>query len=100
MLDLKEEYLQIIKYILGSIVPDCTVIAYGSSVNGNSHKGSDLDLAIIGEKEIPWEKMAKLKLEFHESWLPFKVDVLDLNDIPKHFQDNITANCITIQYPS
>ena len=79
MLDLTDKQLSAITSILGKLVPDHEVWAYGSRKNGNGHAGSDLDLVIVGKDKITWQLMAKLKAAFEESNLPFSVDALDWN---------------------
>ena len=97
MLDLTDKQLSAITSILGKLVPDCEVRAYGSRTNGNGHAGSDLDLVIVGKDKIPWQLMAKLKAAFEDSNLPFSVDVLDWNSIPDNFKENIRKNYEVIQ---
>ena len=44
MLDLRPEWLEIVRHLLAVHLPDAEVWAYGSRVQGTCHEGSDLDL--------------------------------------------------------
>lgn len=47
---------------------------------------SDLDLAIKAESALDWKLLEEIKEAFQESELPFRVDVLDLNEITDAFR--------------
>lgn len=51
------------------------VIVYGSRAKGNIREGSDIDLTIVEEKEIPASVLLKLVNDFDDSLLPIKVDI-------------------------
>lgn len=51
------------------------VIVYGSRAKGNFREGSDIDLTIVEEKEIPASVLLKLVNDFDGSLLPTKVDI-------------------------
>lgn len=51
------------------------VIVYGSRAKGNFREGSDIDLTIVEEKEIPASVLLKLVNDFDDSLLPIKVDI-------------------------
>jgi predicted nucleotidyltransferase len=53
---------------------------------------SDLDLAIKAKSALDWKQLAEIKETFQESELPFRVDVLDWNDIAESFRKAIEAN--------
>ncbi|CAG8470055.1 6207_t:CDS:10 [Cetraspora pellucida] len=48
--------------------------AYGSRVKGTARKFSDLDLCY--QEEMPWNVYGRVKEDFEESNLPFKVDLV------------------------
>jgi predicted nucleotidyltransferase len=91
MLDLKPEYLKIVKEILLAYVPNSTVWAYGSRVNGHAHEGSDLDLVVINPQDstVSHKNISALREAFSESNLPILVDVVDWAQIPGEFQEEI-----------
>lgn len=56
------------------------MILFGSRAKGNFRKGSDIDLAIVSEKNTP--KIAeRLHFDLEETHLPYFVDVVDVNKI-------------------
>ena len=90
---LKEEEKKIVKDILGRIIPDLKVVAFGSRVSGKNLKPfSDLDLAIIDKQPLSLDILSKIKEEFSNSDLPFMVDVIDYNAIDKNFSEAINKN--------
>lgn len=99
MIDLSTQYLSDIKNILLSKVPNLEVRVFGSRVNGNASRYSDLDLAIVGKEKIDWRIIEELKDEFSESNLPIMVDVLDWNAISEEFREIINQHYEVIQSP-
>ena len=97
---LNDKDLFIVKEILHKYLPEYEVRAFGSRVNGNPKEFSDLDLAIITDKPIPFVTIAKLKNEFSESNLPFRVDVVDWTFIEDSFRKLITQKYFVIQTKS
>jgi predicted nucleotidyltransferase len=53
---------------------------------------SDLDLAIKAKSALDWKLLAEIKETFQESELPFRVDVLDWNDITESFRKAIEVS--------
>ncbi|MFA5478716.1 MAG: nucleotidyltransferase domain-containing protein [Candidatus Muiribacteriota bacterium] len=97
MIDLNGKQLEIINKILEKHLPKVKVVAFGSRVNNNSQKYSDIDLAIISEEKMTIEKMQKLKEEFEESELNIMVDIVEYNKVSESFKKNIDAKNIQIQ---
>lgn len=97
---LQDKELDLIQQILGDIVPQCEVWAFGSRVNGNPKPFSDLDLALIGSQAIPLGTRANLAEAFSESDLPWKVDLVDWHSISPEFQKIIQTNYEIIQTPA
>ena len=97
MIDLKPEYLQEVKQILAEFAPDCEVRVFGSRINGTAQPYSDLDLALIGPKELDWQSMNKIKQAFSESDLPYLVDVLDWHSISDEFKKVIEKQYEVLQ---
>lgn len=86
MLDVEDGDLRLIKQILKKHVPDAEVRAFGSRVLGNAKDYSDLDLAVFGVKKLDFAALGNLKMDFEESCLPFRVDILDWLSISPEFQ--------------
>lgn len=95
---IEPQHLEMVKNILQNHVPNLEILAFGSRVHGEHFKKfSDLDLAIISENPISFELMYALKNDFSESYLPFKVDVLDWASISDNFKKIIMERYETIQ---
>lgn len=72
--------------ILNCFVPEAEIIVFGSRINGTAKPWSDLDLAIKAKSALGWKLLEEIKEAFQESELPFRVDVLDWNDITDAFR--------------
>jgi predicted nucleotidyltransferase len=92
MIKLNEKDLDIVLNILRKHVPNYDVYIFGSRYNGNVHEHSDLDIAIKGPEKIDLLLMADIKDDFQESDLPFRVDIIDFNNISSEFQKIILDN--------
>jgi len=68
--------------------------AFGSRAKGTARELSDLDLAF--SDEIPLNILANLDEEFTESDLPFKVDIINLNNISPAFYETIKNDLVQI----
>lgn len=92
MIDLKPEYLNEVKNILRQYVPEITVWAFGSRVNGKAQTYSDLDLALITDELLSTKRFWRLKNAFSVSDLPILVDVVDWSEISDEFREIVKAN--------
>ena len=99
MLDLEEAHLEVIKTILSRHIPNLEVRAFGSRVNGNNRRYSDLDLAVMTEKELDWEIKSALEEAFAVSDLPIIVDIVDWATIDERFQNIVNQFYVVIQKP-
>ena len=77
MIDLAPHDLEKVRSILRKHAGEREVRAFGSRVTGRARRYSDLDLAIMGERPLPWQTVARLREAFEESDLPIVVDVID-----------------------
>jgi len=92
MLDLKPHELEVVRNILNRFVPEAEIIVFGSRVHGTAKPWSDLDLAIKAKSALDWKLLEEIKEAFQESELPFRVDVLDWNEITAAFRRAIEMN--------
>ncbi len=90
-LDLRPEWLVIIRQILATYLPEAEVLAYGSRVTGMAHEGSDLDLVVLNPLNpmIPAINLGEVRDAFSESNLPILVDILACARIPDRFREEI-----------
>jgi predicted nucleotidyltransferase len=99
MIDLTPAQLREVLTILEMHVPDYEVRVFGSRYKGTAAKYSDLDLVLIGKTKLELPLLAKVNDAFEESDLPFRVDVLDCNDITPEFQKVIAGGYEIIKRP-
>ena len=88
-----------LRYIVEQLklyIPDATVWAFGSRVKGSNRTSSDLDLAVLCDKQTAKEQLPKLNELFIESDIPFKVQLLDFNRLPVNMQENIKKKYIVL----
>jgi predicted nucleotidyltransferase len=89
--------LERIQKILRQRIPDRSVWAFGSRVNGNARKYSDLDLVILGDVPLSLNQFFHIAEDFDESDIPFRIDLHDWNQIPAQFKPNITKQYVALQ---
>jgi predicted nucleotidyltransferase len=91
-----------LRYLLEQIelyIPKATVWAFGSRVKGAYRPASDLDVAVLCDKETAKRALPKLNEVFVESDLPFKVQLLDFNRLPENMQENIKKRFVVLYQP-
>ena len=100
MLNLDAKYLNIICPLLAQYVPDMTVWAYGSRVNGQAHESSDLDLVVINtlHPDKPQVELLALRQAFHDSHLPIRIDIHDWARLSEHFRAEIKQQYEVIRF--
>ena len=94
LIDLDQEQLGLLEAILKRHIPDKTVWAYGSRVTWKAGETSDLDLAIFGCDSM---EIYDLKEALEESDLLISVDVVDWENIPEKFKENIRKKYVILQ---
>lgn len=73
--------------ILAFWAPGIPAYAYGSRVHGRGLKRtSDLDLCLKGAGRLPIKTVQRVKDAFMLSDIPYRVDVVDWNDLPEDFK--------------
>jgi type I restriction enzyme S subunit len=96
MIDLQENYLQLVQDILRKFVPAEEVKLFGSRARGTAKSFSDIDLVIMNEQALSLEQFAKLTLAFEESDLPYKVDVVQWAELSDDFKKLIVDEAVAI----
>ena len=97
MLELDSPYLEAVRRILQTHVPDLAVRAFGSRVCGSPKPYSDLDLVIMTAAPLPMPIKVRLEEAFSESCLPFKVDVLYWDEVAESFREVIRKGWEPVQ---
>ena len=94
IINLDKEQFGLLNKLLTKYIPNKTVWAYGSRVNGQAGKKSDLDLAVFNCTPV---QIMDLKDALEESQLLISVDVMDWNHIPDSFKENIKKQYVVLQ---
>ena len=97
---LPTRYLREVEWILGMVVADVEVWAYGSRVTGTAYEASDLDLVLRapGLEPVPPGQLGALTTAFQESNIPIIVDVHDWALLPEWFRRTILADYVILQH--
>ena len=97
-LHLLPRHRELLERLLKTNLPDVTVWAYGSRINGRSHDGSDLDLVLRSRDltEIPGEQLAGFREAFRESTMPFLVEAHDWARLPESFHREIERDYVVL----
>ncbi len=94
-MDIHPEQASIVKQILKKHLPlGSKVWVFGSRAVKAKKEFSDLDLAIDSNQILPLSILSSLAHDFSESDLPYKVDVVDLNNINDNFRNKIRIEMI------
>ena len=97
-LALPRRYRDELEALLREHVPGVEVWAYGSRVNGESHDGSDLDLALRGPALEPLDGGFNDLLEaIEKSTIPILVQAHDWARLPESFHREIERDCVVVQ---
>lgn len=97
-LHLLSKHRRVLETLLQKHLPEVEVWAYGSRVNGRSHDGSDLDLALRGPdlNEIPMGKLREFEEAVRESNIPFLVEARDWACLPERFHREIERDHVVL----
>jgi len=58
---------------------------FGSGARGNTHRGSDIDLAVLPLDPLPREVLSEIREALEESSVPYVVDLVDLSQTDASF---------------
>ena len=97
-LDLPCRYRRQIEALLRKHLPGVEVWAYGSRVNGRSHPGSDLDLALRSPtlKPLPDTLLREFTVALERSNIPILVQAHDWARLPESFHREINRNHVVL----
>lgn len=85
-MNLEEKFIFLIKNCVKKFLPEAKIFIFGSRAKKTNHKFSDIDIA-IQSSEINSEILAQVKFELEESDLPYKVDIVDYNELDQKILD-------------
>ncbi len=97
-LRLEPRHRRLLEELLREHLPQVEVWAYGSRVNGRSHAGSDLDLALRGPRleKIPFKRLLGFEEALRESAIPILVEARDWARIPERFRGEIERKHVVV----
>ncbi len=85
--------LKFIEDVFLKNLPGAEVFIFGSRATGeNLKKTSDLDLVIKSSSKITFNQMFLLREALQESNLPYRVDLLDWDNLSEEFKNNIVPD--------
>ena len=93
-IDLDIHQLELIEAIIRRHIPGKAVWAYGSRVTWKADERSDLDLVVF---DCDATEIIELREAFEESDLLISVDVMDWENIPENFKENIEEKYVVLQ---
>lgn len=96
-IDIAPEDWAIVEDILRRHVPDLEVWAFGSRAQHKARRYSDLDLAIISPTPLSFSLLGRLKDDFSDSDLPWRVDVLDWATTSPEFRAIVARDKVVVQ---
>ena len=83
--------------ILGANLPQSTKVwVFGTRATGRARRYSDLDLAIDAGRPLTLDEIAGLTEAFSNSDLPYKVDLIDWQNIDDNWRQSITAERVAL----
>ncbi len=95
-LNLEDKYIKFIKSTVFAVFENIEIYIFGSRVQDKSLEYSDIDIALKGDNRLDFEKLLKLRSDFQASDFPYKVDIIDINDIEENFYNIIKEDLYKI----
>ena len=97
-IDLAADHRRLVLDTLRAILPHSTKVrAFGSRTTGRATRYSDLDLAIAAGRRLTLDEIARLTEAFSDSDLPYKVDLVDWQDIDDRWRQIIVAERVALK---
>lgn len=98
-IDLAPKYLaelsQILRAGLGTL--NAEAFMFGSRVRGTARANSDIDIALSSAEDMS-AAIGRLNLDFEDSNIPYKVDIVDLGRISDNFKVVIEKDLVKIPF--
>lgn len=80
-----------VQTILRRHLPDVQAWVFGSRATGRARPFSDLDLLLTQPPSLSWDQRARLRDDFEASELPFRVDLLEAEQLKGAWAERVTA---------
>jgi predicted nucleotidyltransferase len=81
----KERVIGLIKLF----VPQAAIYVFGSHARGDATELSDLDIALDQGSKIMYEVLSELKTVIKALYIPYKIDIVDLQRVSAPLKENI-----------
>lgn len=87
LVDINPDHANVVQEILRKNLPSGVAVwVFGSRADWTTKDYSDLDLALEGYSALDQSTIVEIKTAFEESDLPYKVDIIDLNQVSDSFR--------------
>lgn len=84
---LKTGHVEFLKQSIKRYLPDAAVYLFGSRADDNL-KGGDIDILVLGEKELTGQEKRNIKLAFYKEFGEQKIDIVSFKrDEPSNFKE-------------
>ncbi|MFA6583940.1 MAG: nucleotidyltransferase domain-containing protein [Elusimicrobiaceae bacterium] len=99
VIELAPKYLAAMTKILRTELEhlDAEVFMFGSRVRGTARTNSDIDIAISSDINL-FDIIERLRLDFEDSDIPYKIDIVDLGRISDSFKSAIKKDLVKIPF--
>jgi hypothetical protein len=89
-----DPYLDEVRRIALSILKDqpVRVFLFGSRAWGRPARGSDVDLGLLADQQVPRALLSRLREAFEESGVPYRVEVVDLREVDEAFRRKVVED--------
>ena len=81
-----QKFILAVTLILKEYLPEAKFFLFGSRVDNLEDSRSDFDFGIISEQKIPLKILLTIKSKIEDLPTLFQADIVDLNRVPKTFQ--------------
>ena len=85
-MNLEKEFIFLIKNCVKKYLPEAQIFIFGSRAKKTNRQFSDIDIAIRSTK-INSTALAKIRFELEESALPYKVDIVNYDELAEGILD-------------
>lgn len=83
-----------VRAIVDRLMPGARICVFGSRATGRARPFSDLDLLVIEPASLSWSQRADLRDAFEASDLPFRVDVVEAQELPPDMAGRVAAESV------
>ena len=87
---------QVAEIIKQQLPADCEIFLFGSWAKRQALPASDLDIGILGQAEVPWETMMKIKSAAQGLPTLRKIDIVDLRAAGEEFRKNVLNHALKL----